>query len=41
LIAALKARGVQLARTLIAEKTGLDVSNLSPAEEKIVQAVGE
>ena len=39
--AALKQRANQLGRALVAEKTGLDLSELSPAEEKIVQAAAE
>lgn len=37
----LKKRSIELAKTFVAEKTGLDLAHLSPAEEKIVQAVGE
>lgn len=40
-VAALKERSNQLGRALVAEKTGLDLSDLSPAEEKIVQAAAE
>lgn len=36
---ALDRRGVELGRAVVAEKTDLDLTNLSPAEEKIVQAV--
>lgn len=39
--AAISTRASELAKTLIEEKTGLDVSELSPAEQKIVQAVSE
>ena len=38
---AIKARSGELGRALVAERTGLDLSNLSPAEEKIVEAVSE
>ena len=38
--AAIQARTVELGRRLVAEKTGLDLSVLSPAEEKIVTAIG-
>lgn len=38
---AIKTRAAELGRILIVEKTGLDLSNLSQAEEKIVQAVSE
>lgn len=38
---ALKAKSGQLGRELIARRTGLDLSELSPAEEKIVQAAAE
>lgn len=38
---ALSARSNQLGRELIARKTGLDLEELSPAEEKIVQAAAE
>ncbi|WP_420210830.1 hypothetical protein ACN8ZM_06895 [Burkholderia aenigmatica] len=36
---ALDRRAVELARVLVAQRTGLNLLNLSPAEEKIVQAV--
>ena len=39
--AAIKQRSVELGRTLITQRTGLDLTALSPAEEKIVQAVSE
>jgi predicted HNH restriction endonuclease len=38
---AIKVRSAEFGRTLIAERTGLDLTDLSPAEEKIVQAVSE
>lgn len=38
---AIKVRAAELGRALIAEKTGLDMTELSPAESKIVQAVSE
>lgn len=38
---ALQSRSAVLGRELIAAKTGLNVANLSPAEEKIVEAVSE
>lgn len=38
---ALLLRSIELAKSFIAEKTGLDLTSLSPAEEKIVRAVGE
>lgn len=38
---AIKLRAADLGRALIAEKTGLDMTDLSPAEDKIVQAVSE
>ena len=38
---AINARSAELGRAFISEKTGLDLSELSPAEEKIVQAVSE
>ncbi|KQT60193.1 hypothetical protein ASG52_18950 [Methylobacterium sp. Leaf456] len=37
--AAIHARTGELGRKLIADRTGLDLSELSPAEEKIVQAI--
>lgn len=38
---AIKSRSAELRRTLITQRTGIDLSELSPAEEKIVQAVSE
>lgn len=38
---AIKARSIELGRRFIAEKTGLDLSDLSPAEEIIVQTAAE
>ena len=38
---AVRARSAELGRALVAQKTGLDLSNLSVAEEKIVQAASE
>lgn len=38
---AIKSRSAELGRTLITQRTGIDLSELSPAEEKIVQAVSE
>ncbi len=38
---ALKAQYAVIARAMVADKTGLDLSDLSPAEEKIIQAVSE
>lgn len=38
---ALDRRAVELGRELVARKTGLDLSSLSPAEEKIVLAVSQ
>ncbi|MGB9150014.1 MAG: EVE domain-containing protein [Burkholderiales bacterium] len=38
---AIRVRSADLGRTLIAERTGIDLTNLSPAEEKIIQAVSE
>jgi len=38
---AIKRRSIDLGRMLIAERTGLDLSDLSPAEEIIVQTAGE
>lgn len=37
----LRLRSLELAKEFISDKTGLDLSNLSPAEEKIIEAVGE
>ncbi|WP_455186625.1 hypothetical protein, partial [Azospirillum palustre] len=39
--AAIKARSAHLGRSLIAARTGLDLTNLTPAEERIVEAVSE
>lgn len=39
--AAFKERGEIIARSMISERTGLDLSDLTPAEEKIVGAVSE
>lgn len=39
--AAFKERGEFIARGVIAQRTGLDLSKLTPAEEKIVRAVSE
>jgi hypothetical protein len=38
---AVRLRSAELGRTLVAERTGLDLSDLSPAEEKIVLAASE
>lgn len=38
---AIRARSADLGRALITERTGLDLTALSPAEEKIVEAVSE
>jgi hypothetical protein len=38
---AIKARSAELGRALITQRTGLDLTDLSPAEQKIVQAVSE
>lgn len=38
---AIKLRSATLGRALIPQRTGLDLTNLTPAEEKIVQAVSE
>lgn len=38
---AIRARSTELARSLVAETTGLDLTTLSAAEEKIVRAVSE
>ena len=38
---AIRARTVDLGRILISERTGLDLTSLSPAEEDIVYAVGK
>lgn len=38
---AIKARSAELGRALIIERTGLDLTDLTPAEEKIVEAVSE
>lgn len=37
----LRQRSIELAKTFIAEKTALNLTTLSPIEEKIVRAVGE
>lgn len=39
--AAFKERGESIARRIIADRTGIDLSKLTPAEEKIVRAVSE
>lgn len=39
--AAINARAIDIGRAFVEQKTGLDLSHLSPAEEKIVQAVSE
>jgi predicted HNH restriction endonuclease/predicted RNA-binding protein with PUA-like domain len=38
---AIKSRSAVLGRALITQRTGIELTNLSPAEEKIVQAVSE
>lgn len=38
---AIKSRSAELGRTLITQRTGIELNELSPAEEKIVQAVSE
>jgi hypothetical protein len=38
---AIKVRSATLGRSLVTQRTGLELTNLSPAEEKIVQAVSE
>ncbi|MCK1732965.1 EVE domain-containing protein [Bradyrhizobium sp. 138] len=38
---AIRAKTADLGRALVVEKTGLDLSDLSPAEEKIIRAVSE
>ncbi len=38
---AIKIRSAELGRALVSQRTGLDLSDLSPAEEKIVEAVSE
>ena len=38
---AVRVRSTELGRTLVAERTGLDLSDLSPSEEKIVLAASE
>jgi hypothetical protein len=38
---AIKARSAELGRALITERTGVDLTDLTPAEEKIVEAVSE
>ena len=40
-VAALNDRSAELARSLVAEQTGIDLSDLTPAEEKIVKAVSQ
>lgn len=40
-LAAIRAKTADLGRALVIEKTGLDLADLSPAEEKIVRAVSE
>lgn len=37
--AAIKARSDELGRKFITERTGLDLTELSPAEEKVIQAI--
>lgn len=39
--AAIRTRSAELGRALITERTGLDLTELTPAEEKIVEAVSE
>jgi predicted RNA-binding protein with PUA-like domain len=39
--AALRRRATVLCRSLVAERTGLDLNSLTPAEEKIVEAVAQ
>jgi hypothetical protein len=39
--AAIRAKSTELGRALVAEKTGLSLTDLTPAEEKIVLAAGE
>jgi hypothetical protein len=41
IIHAINSRIIELGRALVAEQTGIDLSNLSPAEEGIVRAVSE
>jgi hypothetical protein len=38
---AIRLRSAELRRALVAERTGLDLSHLTPAEEKVVEAVSE
>jgi predicted HNH restriction endonuclease/predicted RNA-binding protein with PUA-like domain len=38
---AIKARSAELGRALIRERTGLDLTDLTPAEKKIIEAVSE
>ena len=38
---ALKAQYVVIGREMVAKKTGIDLADVSPAEERIVQAVSE
>lgn len=40
-VKAIQDRATELGLALIAEKTGIDVDDLTPAERKIVQAIGE
>jgi hypothetical protein len=40
-VAALNDRSTELARSLVAERAGIDLTDLTPAEEKIVQAASE
>ncbi len=39
--AAIRAKRIELGRDLVTERTGLDLTQLTPAEEKIVEAVAE
>jgi predicted HNH restriction endonuclease len=39
--AAIRAKSTELGRALVAERTGIDLTDLSPAEEKIVRAASE
>lgn len=38
---ALRRRAIELGKQLVSAKTGMELSKLSPAEEKIIEAVGE
>ena len=38
---AIKARSTELGRALVRERTGLDLTDFTPAEEKILEAVSE